>query len=144
MSKNEVYGPTEVHRLAFNVGAATFKAGDPVKVGNFVGVCELSSDGGYNAGIYTGLATQYGTSIPSSGLPVNWSTVALKGIWRLPVVTAAAAAVGDWVYIKPDNTLTTVSAGGTKFGILYGDTIAGAVVTPGANVQVYLLGFVIA
>lgn len=142
MSKNEVYsrGPRKI--VTLNVGATTFKAGDPVRVGAYVGVCEIDSDGGVGAGGYTGLVSQ-STGVAVSGLQPNFSSVSLNGVYRLPVVTAAAAAIGDWVYIKPDNTLTTVSAGAVKFGILF-EAVAGAVATPGAKVMVELISYVTA
>lgn len=147
MSKNAVYDADGVHVLSFNVGANTFKSGDPVQIGNFVGVCETASDGGILPGnVYSGLSTQYPTGpgyVPVSGEPVNYASVALKGVWRLPVVSDAAHTTGDWVYILPNNTLTMVAAGAKKFGLLYNDAIAGVVNAPGANVQVLLLGVVL-
>lgn len=141
MSKNEVYSPSSRERgITINVGNTTTKAGDPVHVGAYVGVAETDSDGGVGAGGYTGLVSQ-STGQAINGLQPGYVAMARMGVFRVPVVTAAAANVGDWVYIKGDNTLTTVAAGSTKFGVLF-EAIAGVVTTPGARVMVELIPFV--
>ena len=143
MAKNEVYAPGSMPRgLVLNVGNTTTKAGQPVHVGALVGVAETDSDGGVGAGGYTGLVSQ-STGVAVSGLQPGFASVAIEGVFRLPVVTAASAAVGDWVYITSTNTLTTVVTGNTKFGILY-EAVAGVVASPGASVMVMLLPFVTA
>lgn len=141
MSMNEVYAPKAMPRgVVLNVGNTTTKSGDPVHVGAFVGVAETASDGGVGAGGYTGLYSQT-TGVSVSGLQPNFCSVAIDGVFKLPVVTAAAAAAGDWVYITNTNTLTTVAGTNTKFGILF-EPIAGIVVAPGAAVMVKLIAFV--
>jgi predicted RecA/RadA family phage recombinase len=140
MSKNEVYARGVRRVITLNVGNTTTLPGGPVQSGSYVGVAETASDGGVGAGGYTGLVSQ-STGQAINGLQPGFAAVSTNGVYRLPVVTAAAAKVGDWVYIKNDNTLTTVATGAVKFGQLF-EAVAGVVTAPGASVMVDLIPFV--
>lgn len=73
------------------------KSGDPVAVGDLVGV--LITDEGGGVGNFEGYAS-----------------VALAGGVRVNVAAGTAYAVGDTVYITPGNAITKTSSGNKRFG----------------------------
>jgi predicted RecA/RadA family phage recombinase len=88
MARNEVY--RDADHLVLPV-AAGVESGDPVQVGDLVGVAQTDRDADGNA------------------------TVWLKGAHRLDV-TGAIAAVGTPVYINSGGTLTATATDNTLFG----------------------------
>lgn len=73
------------------------KSGDPVVVGDLVGVAITDEGGG--VGNFEGYAS-----------------VALEGGARLNVAAGTTYAIGDTVYITPAGAITKTSAGNKRFG----------------------------
>jgi predicted RecA/RadA family phage recombinase len=99
MSKNCVF-PGARPAVSLPVPSGT-KAGQPVKVGNFIGVCE--TDRNENDGL------------DRSGNPTGYASVAVDGCYSLPV-PEAVASVGLPIYITSGNALTTTVGSNTYFG----------------------------
>lgn len=90
-----------------NVGGATVKSGDPVVVGNIVGVAQDDKDANDDV------------------------VVIRRGVFRLAVrgydgTANAAVNVGDIVYYDSLNSELNVNTSGTKFGIALEGVAAGA------------------
>lgn len=97
--KNQVYAGN-VPALSLPVPAGT-KAGDPVKVGGFIGVCATDRNDG--------------TTPDPSGNPTGHASVEVDGTYSL-LVPEAVAAIATPIYITGANALTTTAAGNTLFG----------------------------
>lgn len=97
MAKNQRY--TEAKHIALTA-TKDVKSGDPVRIGQFVGVAQIDAKKGQRV------------------------TVWLDGSYDLTV--AEATTEGQLVNIKADGTLTT--GAGTPFGIVIGGAAAGTAV----------------
>lgn len=106
----------------------TVRAGDPVKVGRFVGVAETD---GVNPGAKSGINHNHATGN---------ANVALAGVFVLKTtVHTGGATTGAGVFILPNGSLTTNAAAtdAALFGLVHGpDQTAGA----DKQVPVFLVG----
>lgn len=73
------------------------KSGDPVVVGDLVGIAITDEGGGV-------------------GNMPGWASVALEGGARVPVAAGTTYAVGDTVYITADRAITKTASGNKRFG----------------------------
>lgn len=73
------------------------KSGDPVVVGDIVGIAITDEGGGV-------------------GNMPGYASVALEGGARLNVPAGTAYAIGDTVYITADRTITKTASGNKRFG----------------------------
>lgn len=101
--KNRVFaGNTPAVSLPVPAGT---RAGAPVKVGGFIGVCATDRTEVVNGKQFGGV-----------GNPDGYASVDVDGCFALSVPEAVAAA-GTAIYIvAADNTLTTTAGGNTLFG----------------------------
>jgi hypothetical protein len=103
--------------ISLNVGLE-HASGDPVVVGDLVGVCitgsgsaspinNILNDPGYNGNKYQGVGNQPG-----------WASVALDGGALLNIPAGIRpVAVGDTLYITPStNVISKTAAGNKRFG----------------------------
>lgn len=97
MAKNQRY--THNRHIALTASAA-ITSGQPVKIGQYVGVAQTTAASGENV------------------------TVWLDGSYDVTVT--GATSEGGIVYIKTDNTLTTTTTGAYPFGVANGDKTAAA------------------
>ena len=106
MSRNEVFRDADHLSLPVPAGIVT---GEPVRVGDLVGVTETGEGEGRNA--------------------EGYASVALHGAFDL-VVDGAVSEVGGRVYITAGRTLTTTATGNFGFGFALETKGAGAGVVP--------------
>lgn len=109
MSKNQVYD--EISVISLPVPAGT-KSGDPVKVGNFVGVADTDVQDDSHA-------TTYPISRGGVGNPNGYASVNIDPECAYLVDCAdAVTGPGTPVYITGAGpfTITTTAAGNTRFG----------------------------
>lgn len=114
MALNQIFKEDEW--ISLNVGL-DHSSGDPVKVGDLVGVCVTGSGtndpiisevnaNGYNAEKRNGVGNKPG-----------FASVALTGGWKLNIPSAIRpVAAGDTLYITGAGNLTKTSTGNTRFG----------------------------
>lgn len=103
MSKNQVFAGTSP-AISLPVPAGT-RAGSPVKVGGFIGVCETDRTETVNGKQFGGVSN-----------PEGYASVQPDGCYALSVADAVAAP-GTAIYIvTADNSLTTTAGGNTLFG----------------------------
>jgi hypothetical protein len=114
MALNQIF--KEDNWISLNVGLE-HSAGDPVKVGDLVGVCVTGSGSaspivdevnapGYNGGKRNGVGNKPG-----------FASVALTGGWKLNIPSAIRpVAAGDTLYITSGGALTKTASGNTRFG----------------------------
>lgn len=113
MSKNQVFDGTAVNRLSLYVRDNVL-SGQPVRVGDIVGVAETSSEGDFTS---NGLV---------SSNNYNWATVTVRGSFKLEVDTSSLSDDdpgehnGLPVYIDNAGELTTDenALGAFKFGVI--------------------------
>jgi predicted RecA/RadA family phage recombinase len=133
MAKNQIF--REGTSLSLPVPTGT-QAGSAVRVGSINAVTVTAEASVVNT-IQLGLGASLSFGENSGNKP-GYASCSLEGAYSLPVVATDAVAVGDTIYIEPDNTLTDISnAGANKvFGVaLVPIAAAGTVSIPVLLVQ---------
>lgn len=110
MATNEVF--READNLSLPVPTGTL-SGTPLRIGALNAI--TTTDEG--SVVRPPIAGGPQLSMPSGGVgnAAGYASVRLSGGWLVSVV--GAATVGGLVYIKGDNTLTTVSTGNKVYGV---------------------------
>lgn len=108
MARNEVFSPKDDHHYSLPVPNNT-PSGGAVRIGTFSATNDLQLNG--VAETATGAA---GEAAP--GHATGYASVAIWGVFRLPVTTTTAIPVGGPVYITSAGVLTPVSTSNALFG----------------------------
>jgi len=102
MATNEKFAHGD--RLSLPVPNST-ASGSPVRVGAFA------------TGLNAVTQTKTGAAgEPDGGNATGYASCALTGVWKLPITTTTAMAVGDPVYITSGNALTPSATSNQLFG----------------------------
>ena len=108
MAKNEVFSPKDDHHYSLPVPNGT-PSGGAVRIGTF----SATNDAQIN-GVAETATGPNGEAAP--GHTTGYASVAIWGVFALPVTTTTAIPVGGPVYISSAGALTPVGTGNALFG----------------------------
>lgn len=102
--------------ISLNVGLEK-RAGDPVKIGDLVGVCITGSGTAGAIDNVLGSGTYNGNKFQGIGNKPGWASVALDGGAEVNIPSAIRpVAVGDTLYIDNAGVLSKTATGNARFG----------------------------
>lgn len=116
--------------ISLNVGLEV-RSGDPVRVGDLVGVAITGSGSASPIDNVFGSPTYNGDKQQGVGNQPGWASVALEGGAEVNIPAGIRpVAVGDTLYLTAGNALTKTASGNTRFGKVthLGATTATAIV----------------
>lgn len=108
MALNEIFSPKDDHHYSLPVPNNT-AAGTAVRIGTFSATNDLQLNGVTETA--TGAAGQ-----AAPGHDTGYASVAIAGVFNLPISTTTAIAVGGPVYITSAGVLTPVATSNALFG----------------------------
>lgn len=108
MARNERYSPKDDHHYSLPVPNST-AAGTAVRIGTFSATNDANLNGVTETA--TGAAGEAGP-----GHATGHASVAIRGVFNLPISTTTAIAEGGPVYITSAGVLTPVATSNALFG----------------------------